>query len=468
MISEASATSALPPSQGGAVGRIVRGLAANLTGNGIMVLIQLISVPVFLAAWGVPTYGAWLVLSAIPTYVALSDFNLATVAANSMVMLEAQERHSEAVELGGHLWSIVTALTGVAVLGAVLVTIAIGSALGVAAISPAEARVVLLALFLQVAVANQYGALDAWYRMRGRYPLGALMRQVGRCVEFGALIVAVFMGARPGMAAVTFLVGSLVGLAVSWAVLRRAVPFSTFRPEVPHLPTFRALLPLGLAYMAFPIGNAMSLQGFTLVLAAIMGAPAVVVFSATRTLTRVAWQIMGSITNAITPELSRAVGGEDLGEARSILRHGSQLALATSVSLSLFLAVIGRWIINVWTHALVEPPFPLLYLLLLDVIFNSFWYVLSSSLIATNRYRSLASIYFVSTLCGLLATVPLATQFGLSGAAVALLGIDLAMIPYVLLASLRTVGDTPSAYFRSLFDLSTHVRTLAWPRHRSL
>ena len=74
----------------GAAGRIGRGLAANIGGMGVTLLIQLVSVPVFLAAWGVPTYGEWLVLSAVPTYVALSDLSFSSVAGNSMVMLVAQ------------------------------------------------------------------------------------------------------------------------------------------------------------------------------------------------------------------------------------------------------------------------------------------------------------------------------------------------------------------------------------------
>ena len=70
--------------------RIRRGFAANIAGNGVTVLGQLLTVPVLLSAWGTATYGEWLVLAAIPTYVALSDLSFSRVAGNSMVMLEAQ------------------------------------------------------------------------------------------------------------------------------------------------------------------------------------------------------------------------------------------------------------------------------------------------------------------------------------------------------------------------------------------
>lgn len=448
------------PVASGAVGRIWRGLAANLAGNGVTAVVQLVSVPVFLAVWGVPTYGEWLVLSAVPTYVALSDLSFSSVAGNSMVMLEAQNKRTEAVLLGRRLWSIVTFLTGVAVLIAIAIAFAFGGAFGSgAAIPTSEAQVVLAALFLHVAVGNQYGVLDTWYRVGGRYPLGATMRQIARLLEFGALMGAVLLGASPGVAAIAFLAGSVLGFGICWLVLRRVVPWSTFRPGRPHLQTFRDLLPPGLAYMAFPLGNALSLQGFTVVIASTLGASAVVVFSATRTVTRLALQAMGSINSSIWPELSRSVGGGHLDEARAILRRSVQLAVVGSLSLVLGLALFGVAIIRWWTHGLVDPPILLLSLLLFVIVANSLWYTLASVLAATNQHKRLAVAYLLGTTAALMAAVPLSSAFGLVGAATALLAIDIAMIGYVLPAALRVVDDHPVPFVRALLDVPGAVRS---------
>jgi O-antigen/teichoic acid export membrane protein len=449
------------PHASGAVGRIARGLAANIGGVGVTLVIQLVSVPVFLAAWGVPTYGEWLVLSAVPTYVALSDMSFSSVAGNSMVMLVAQGRRRDAIALGRHLWSIVTVMTGIAVLAAVAIAIIFGGAVGSGAAIPAsETRIVLVALFLRVAVGNQYGVLDAWYRADGRYALGTTLSGLGRLLEFGALMGAVLLGARPGTAAMAFLVGGVAGFGVSWIVLWRAVPWSTFRPELPQLKTFRELLAPGLAFMAFPIGNALSLQGLTIVIGATLGAIAVVVFSTTRTVTRVALQAMGTINGAIWTELSRAVGGGHLDEARAILRRSAQFSLAVSCPLILGLALFGVSIIQWWTHGSVDPPVPLLFILLLVIVANSTWFTLSAVLAATNRHRRMAVVYLVGTTVALLAAVPLSSTFGLEGAAMALLAIDVAMVAYVFPAALGVVQDTPGAFLRALFDVRGAVRSV--------
>jgi O-antigen/teichoic acid export membrane protein len=254
---------------------------------------------------------------------------------------------------------------------------------------------------------------------------------------------------------------------VSWVVLRRAVPWSTFRPERPHLQTFRELLAPGVAFMAFPIGNALSVQGMTIVVGGTLGVGAVVVFSTTRTMTRVALQAIGSINNAIWPELSRSVAGDRLDEARAILRRSVQLALVASLSLVIVLALVGPSIIRWWTYGVVNPPLELLYILLLVMIGYSVWSTCSCVLLATNRHRRLAGVYLGGTAVALLAAVPLSSVFGLAGAAVALLAIDAAMVLYVFPAALRVVEDRPSEFVRALLDLRGAVR-LAISSVRSL
>lgn len=450
----------MPSSRGGgATGRIARGLAANMGGVGLLLVTQVVSVPVLLSAWGVAVYGEWLVLSAVPTYVALSDLSFSSVAGNLMIMHEAAGDRNATVTLGRRLWSIVSVMTGLVVLAAVAIALTFGGALGGnAAIPASEVQIVLVALFLQVAIGNQYGVLDAWYRAGGRYPLGVIMRQLGRLLEFGALMGAVFLGARPGGAAITFLASSAVGFAVSWVTLRRAVAWSTFRPVRPHLQTFRELLAPGVAFMAFPIGSALAIQGFTIVIGATLGAAAVVVFSTTRTVTRVTLQVIGTINNAIWPELSRSVGSEQFSVARDILRRSVQLALVGSLSIVLVLALFGVAIIRWWTHGLVDPPTLLLAVLLLVIVVNSMWYTLSTVLVATNRHGRMAFFYLVATIGALLGSLPLGSAMGLPGVAMALLAIDLAMVVYVLPAALHVVQDTPEGFLQALVDVRAAVR----------
>ena len=67
-------------------GRIGRALGAGAFGQAVTVLVQLASIPLFLRYWGIERYGEWLILSAIPSYLALSDLGFGSAAANEMTM----------------------------------------------------------------------------------------------------------------------------------------------------------------------------------------------------------------------------------------------------------------------------------------------------------------------------------------------------------------------------------------------
>ena len=444
----------------GSAGRIARGLAANVAGNAVTVVIQLVSVPVLLGAWGVDVYGEWLILSAIPLYVALSDLSFSTVAGNSMTMLAATGKREEAAALGRQVWSLVSVMTGAVVVGSIAIAVVFGGIFGTeAAISATEARIVLAALFAQVAITNQFGVLDAYYRTGGEYPRGVALRQLSRVLEFGALLTSVLLGGGPGSAALAFLVGSTVGLGISWLVLRRAVPWLTFRPSRPQGSTIRDLTAPGLGFLAFPLSNALSVQGLIIVVGSMLGAAAVVVFSTTRTLTRVVLQIMTSVNLSIWPELSRSIGGGRLDQARTIQRHAVQFSLIVSLTAAVALIAFGPEVIHAWTNGVVVPPPGLLPVLVLVVVANSFWFTLTTSLVATNRHQRMAVVYLASTIVAIVLAIPLLSAFGLVGAAVALLAIDLAMCAYVLPAALRVVEDSPTAFLRVILDLRGAARS---------
>ena len=215
----------------------------------------------------------------------------------------------------------------------------------------------------------------------------------------------------------------------------------------------------GIAFIAFLFGTGLSLQGLTIVLGVTLGPAAVVAFSTTRTVTRVAVQALASINNSIWPELSRSVGGGRLDEARAILRRAVQLSLACSLALALGTALFGIPAIRWWTHGLVDPPVLLLPTLLLVTLANSLWYTLSAVLAATNRHQRMAAIYLLSTTAAVLGALPLSSMYGMEGAAIALLAIEIVMVGYVFPASLRVVQEAPGRFLRSLLDVRGAVRS---------
>src|SRR5438128_6286169 len=89
--------------------RLFKSIGANAYGQLVSVGIQLISVPIFLHYWGVELYGEWLILSAIPAYLSLSDIGFASVAGNDMTMRMAKGDQHGALEVYQSIWLLISA-----------------------------------------------------------------------------------------------------------------------------------------------------------------------------------------------------------------------------------------------------------------------------------------------------------------------------------------------------------------------
>jgi O-antigen/teichoic acid export membrane protein len=206
-----------------------------------------------------------------------------------------------------------------------------------------------------------------------------------------------------------------------------------------------------IAYMAFPVGSAFSLQGMTIVVSAAMGPIAVVMFSTVRTLTRFVYFMATMIAYSIWPELSAAFGAGNRLLARNIHRCACQASLGLSLAGMLFLEVFGTRIYGYWTHHNVVMDHRLFHLLLLQVLANSLWYTSAIVSIACNRHERQAAVYLVATALSLPAAYLLISQFGLTGVGISLLSVDVFMVGYVFKQSLALLHENLGDFALSLF-----------------
>ena len=91
--------------------RLLRGIAANGLGQAFAVIIQIVSVPVFIGFWGVDLYGEWLILSTIPAYLVMSDIGFASVAANEMTMRVSEGHRSRALTVFQSTWLLISGIS---------------------------------------------------------------------------------------------------------------------------------------------------------------------------------------------------------------------------------------------------------------------------------------------------------------------------------------------------------------------
>ncbi len=416
-------------------------------------VIQLVSVPVFLHFWGPKLYGEWLVLSAIPIYLGLTDFGFGSVAANEMTMQMARGERTAALEVFQSAWTLTTAVSA-----SVGLCVALGlwafpleRWLHVTVLSRGEATAILCVLCASVLLDLQWTLIAAGFRSDGNYALGTLL---GVAIAFGTNasgIIVVAFHASPLIVAFVLFAARLLGNLVCQVVLKRKSPWLHYGYRYSRFSIIRKLFGPAVAYMALAVSSSFSFQGMTIVVGAVLGPIAVVMFSTVRTLTRFAYQMVDMITNSIWAELSVAFGAGDRLLARNLHRCACQASLGLSSAAILLLALFGNAVYGRWTHYKVTMDHRLFYLLLVEVLANSLWFTSSIVSIACNRHERQAVIYLAATALSLPAAYFLILRFGLTGAGISLLMVDICMIAYVIPHSLALLNDTPAEFVRALF-----------------
>src|SRR5258708_5861394 len=97
---------------GDSVGRrLLRGLGATALSPIVTALIQLITVPVLLHVWGATKYGEWLLLSAVPSYLTLSDLGFGDASRSDMSMRVAANDREGALQTFQSSWVLVTSVS---------------------------------------------------------------------------------------------------------------------------------------------------------------------------------------------------------------------------------------------------------------------------------------------------------------------------------------------------------------------
>jgi O-antigen/teichoic acid export membrane protein len=428
--------------------RIAHALAASAFGQAVTIATQLLLTPMFFRYWGPGLYGEWLILSSVPSYLTMADMGIGSAAGNEMTMRAGAGDHAGAQQTyrGAH-W---------VALGAGAIGLLIGLALAAMAvhwhtprttlITPADAGWIIAILSLGVALSFQGGVISAGFRAAGSNALGISLSNTSRLLEALSMGVLLVVGWGPlGLCAAALGVKALMQL-VQHFWLRRLCPW-LHHPPVPADKTLvKRLIAPSLGFMAFPLGNALALQGPILIIGQLMGGPAVAIFSATRTLARLPIQITNVFNSSVWPEMSRAHGAGDTALLRALHRSSWGLTLLLVASSGAGLVLFGPWIATAWLGSKAHfEPLVLSFLILVTVV-SAIWNASSVVLAAINEHAGMGARYvLVNALCLGLAWL-LTPAFGWWGMLPALVLAEVLLLAWVMPKVMAITQDHMGAF----------------------
>ena len=437
--------------------RLLANAGATTFGKAIASLIQVISVPILLHQWGTALYGEWLLLSAIPTYLSMSDIGFGSVAANEMTMLVAAGKRDDALDA---FQSVSLFITIISAALTVLLTITIWTLpierwLRIHILSVHDARLILLLLAVSTLLTLQEGLLQGSFRCVGRYAMGMMAKSVVLACSFLGLVAAALLGANPVQVAIVIVLINGVGTLALWLLLRRQIDWLRYGIRHAHWSTVRRLALPAVSFMSFPVSTVLNTQGILIVVGHIIGPVGVVTFSTARTISRTAYQVIQIINSSVWPEISAAFGAGSLTLVRKLHRKSCQMSIFSCISISLVIVIFGDRVWGAWTLGKIHTDPILLDLFLVQLLIAAFWYTSSVVPVAVNKHEGVARVVLIASVMSLVISVPLMSieRLGLRGAAIALIVGDAFTTAFVLRTSLRIAEDNLGKFSRSLFEV---------------
>lgn len=440
--------------------RLLRGMGATSSAPVVTALIQLVSVPLLLHAWGGSKYGDWLILFAIPGYLTLTDMGFGDASASDMTARVAAGDKEGALRVFQSCWLLLdfVSLAIIAAVAAVVWVLPWRTMLHLSDTSSRQAGSVLFVLAIYVVVAQQSGILESGFRCDGLFATGTLGGSLMRLAEAAAACAIGVITGKLLAVACSYLITRLVGtIAYAW-VLQRKVPWLQLGMRNAQLSSVRQLFGPACGFMAIPAAHAVSFQGFTILTGAIHGPIAVASFATLRTLTRFTSQMLTTVSHALWPELSRAFGSGNLSLARRLHRGAFQAAVVIAAISGALLWVLGPIAYRFWVRHTLSIDFPCFHVLIFVAAANALWSTSAVVSMSTNQHQRLALYYLATTLLSMALGWVLSERFGNPGAGFALLLSDGFMCALVLRVSLTQLSDNGRDFVVAILQFAPATR----------
>jgi O-antigen/teichoic acid export membrane protein len=418
-------------------------------------LIRLLQVPLLLHFLGVEDFGRWTVLYTIPAWLSFTNFGFGSVGANQISMNVAKGDYINA----RRVFSTILAIIGsIAIIGFVLSIFIVPLIkweilLKTSALRHNEYYSCVLWLCLSVFISFLYEPFWGIFRAAHKAHIGVLLTSLLPWFNLLAIFISLKTSIHFDLIAMALFLSNILFLFIYFLISSKVMPELSFSFKTIQPSQIMYLFRKGVAFQAFPLGNALVIQGYIIIIQTILGPAAVSLFSTAKTLVNTVKQGLDVICQATWPELSHLIGSNDLQKAKTIHYTGVALAIVLSISGVILLTVFGVPIYHLWVGKSILLPFPLLLLFLAPLPFNALWVTSSVIHLSSNRHEGLALRYLFAAFISSVACFVLTYIIGIAGAAISILIMDIILIPYVIRHSLILTNDTWNNFYHGTVKL---------------
>jgi O-antigen/teichoic acid export membrane protein len=376
---------------------LVRNVLAQSYSQLVTLLAQIVTVPILINAWGIDTFGVWVLLSAIPAYFSFSDFGFTFIAKNDMSMRVAAGDRVDALKTYQSVFVLLSFVSvSIFALSCLLVLeLPLNRIFNLATVEEYQAEAVLLLQIGSVLLYQLFLLLCAGVRSEGRADLDMAFAATSRLIEMVAVVSAAQLGFGLVGAALAGLGSRALSTVLIFLWLRRKHNWVAFGIRHASFRRIKALVNPSFSYMLVPVSNALILHGPVAILGSVASPAIVALYAVTRTVCRLGMAVANLINFAFAPEYSYALGRLDVAKFKLRFNQQMMVLLAAIALYGIVIALFGRWAIAFLAGGHVASVQLLSVALTASVALEMYWTGIYSPLVALNRHQRLSILFFV-------------------------------------------------------------------------
>lgn len=360
------------------------------------VLIQLVVLPVMLYIWGAELYGIWILVSALPAYLSVTNLGFSQVASVDMAKKIGAGNLDEAVLINraNATLNLIVSLAVLFLFSAIFYIFPVNKILNLDH-DPSELYTTVVIQAFIVIFTMLFGVTGAAMKATGKFAAMVSATATLRLID-AIVLVAVATQTKSFIAASASLLVFRIACSLPFVVsFYRTHPRMVPYVSISDLKRVKPLFLPSLSYFSYSLSQLMTIQGAVLIAGNILGPSAVVAITAVRTLTRLGRMAAVIINHSIEPILAKLSG---TGDKKDFDKHVSQQLIMITILVGVYLLgmlIIGPHFLTWWTHGKIQVDFIFFLLMTLGVALEIYWYTLQTPAIATNTHTRFAVANFL-------------------------------------------------------------------------
>ena len=373
---------------------ILKNIAGNFYGVGVNLFSQIILVPFFINYWGIELYADWIALTAISSFFSMSDIGLNTVTANqySICYNNGNEKKCNSL-LANNIILILSIGVLCLIIGTIVFKIIdIKNVMNLRIISSQTGYAVLLLLISKIFISMLSSVYTAIYRAKSMAYKTFFISNTSRLFDALILLVGILLNLNIALIAFLYCIPSILQFFY-YAIDSRLRYNTKIHFRAFDFQLFKDILIPSVSFMSFPLGYAIIMQGFTLIVNKFFSAESVVLYNTTRTICNFLKVVPNAIKNATWPEFTIAFAKSNTLRMMNLYKKTIILSLLFVIVAAIILLTFGDVIYQIWTKNAVEFNFLLMLTYMTSIFFNSIWETSGMALMATNRHTRLGILF---------------------------------------------------------------------------